>query len=68
MYHTIACIEWLKNIKIPLENTCSFCDRKNIIAHIFVECKSLTLFRKNWAKWWENIIDFHIREEGHINE
>ncbi len=36
--------------------------------HFLIDCNSLKLFRKRWAKWWETNTSFNIREEDYINE
>ncbi len=68
IHRTIACNEWLKNIKIKLQDTCSFCHTKDTITHFFIHCKCLLFFWKSWAKSWENITNFNIREEDHIHK
>ncbi len=50
-----------------LEDTCALCHSKDTITHpFFIDCTRLTFFWESRPKWWENIIDFNIREEDHI--
>ncbi len=64
-HRILACNEWLNNIKIKICNTCSFCNDKDTISHFLIDCNSNKCFGKSWAKWWEAITGFNIREESH---
>ncbi len=68
IHRTIACNEWLKNIKIKIDNTCSVCTNADSISHLLIDCISNRLLRRNWAKWWQAMTGFNIREENHIQE
>ncbi len=58
---TLACSEWLHNIKIKIkiDNTCSFCTNNDSIAHFIIACIS---------NRWEVMTGFIIREENHIHK
>ncbi len=66
-HRILACNEWLNNIKIKTCNTCSFCNDKDTISHFLIDCNS-KFFGKSWAKWWEAMTGFNIREESYIHE
>ena len=35
-----------------VQETCQFCNVKDLLEHYFYECKELTLFWNGLAKWW----------------
>ncbi len=46
----LACNEWLKHIKIKLQETCSFCHSKNTITHFYYRLKKFNFFLKKFGK------------------
>ncbi len=67
-HRILACNDCLNNIKIKISNTCSFCNDKDTISHFPIDCNSNKWFGKSWAKWWEAMTSFNIREESYIHE
>ncbi len=63
IHRTLACNEWLKNIKIKSVNTCSFCNNVDSISHFLINCRS-NIFWKSSAKWWDSRTDLNIWEEN----
>ncbi len=61
------CNEWLKNITIKICKTCSFRIDIDTISDFVIDCNSNKLFWKSWAKWWEAMTGFNIREESYIH-
>ncbi len=47
---------------------CSFCNDIDTISHILIACNTNNQFLKSWAKWWEAMTGFNIREESYLNE
>ncbi len=68
LHRTLPCNEWLNNIKIKSESTCSYCNEINTITHFVIDCISNKYFWKSWARWWYSITDFNIGEEQYIYE
>ncbi len=61
--------QWLKNIKIKIkDNACSFYTKADSISPFLIDCVSNRLFWKSWAKLWEAINCFNIKDENHIHE
>ncbi len=44
IHRILACNEWLKNIKIKICNTCSFCNDIDTISHVLIDCNSNKFF------------------------
>ncbi len=47
LHRTLPFNEWLNNIKINSENTCSFCNEIDTITHFLIECKVTTISGKD---------------------
>ncbi len=60
--------EWLKNIKIKSESTCSYCNEIDTITHFLIDCISNKYFWKSWARWWYSITGFNLGEEQYTYE
>ncbi len=63
LHRTLPCNEWLNNIKINSEKTCSYCNEIDMITHFLIECKSNKYFCKEWSRWWHSITGFNLREK-----
>ncbi len=57
--------EWLKNIKIKSESTCSYWNEIDTITHFLIDCISNKYFWKSRARWWYST-GFNLREEQYI--
>ncbi len=58
----------VKDINRKIVNICSHCTKPNSISHFLIDSISNRFFSQNWAKWWEVITGFNIREENQIHE
>ncbi len=45
-----------------------FCNDIDTISHFLIDCNNNTFIWKSWAKWWEGMTGFNIREESYIHE
>ncbi len=46
IHRTLTGNEWLNNIKIKVNNSCSFCNNVNTISHFVIDCSSNIFFKE----------------------
>ncbi len=68
LHRTLPCNQWLNNIKINSEKTCSYCNEIDTITHFLIECKSNKYFWKGWSRWWHCITGFNLRRKDYTYE
>ncbi len=66
LHRTLPYDEWLKNIKIKSESTCSYCNEIDTITQFLIDCINNKYFWKSWARWWYSITGFNLGDEQYV--